>query len=717
MSESEGYHSCAFCARIVLDINKSAPPPLPDGQPDEPPEEPLVFFGITIQDIWQASASCELCTWFMSWWKRKFKVDADTMSRHGNAIFLCAETYSRSFVGRFPVDEVVFWLWDVRRATYGTRGRIMMKLGARSVDVWTKQGDPASGSIHNRPVSQIVWSPDNVSLAGSWLHECLASHEACVKLTPSYMPKRILRVWKTVQGDYVVQLQEKVSAAQYVTLSYCWGGDQIHKTTKARVQVPDPIIDWDCLPKTIQDSVRATVDLGIDYLWVDSLCIVQDDGHEVALQIAEMPRIYTHAVLTIMASRAAKASEGFLNNIDLHGHEVLRTRLPFRCPDGSLGSAFLRYEEKGHSDVEPIDYRAWTYQEYYLSQRILAFGSLQTRWVCMSSSWRKNSAEPIDDSIRFTNGWKWQHDQDDSRLQVFDMHQKTLDAFKDFTATARDESERESLFVERWHCIVVTYSRRSLSFTKDRILAISGIAEILSPSMKDDYLAGHWRRALPRDLMWHMWTEYTPLNPRPLEYQGPSWSWTGTNGEVDFKYNRAVREPRLTILDAQTELAVPQAPFGSVKRGHVTVRGRLRKALWFGTSHSNGRTNVLKCLSNSDEGEKEGEPLLITKVMPDAIEKEFSASDFIATQPLEVYLLEFGELTGLGLRGLCGIMLRDASGGGSAAKRFSRLGVFHVDAKLVKKKPDDVEAVEWSRRTEEELRLFDSCELRDIFIE
>ena len=524
------------------------------------------------------------------------------------------------------------------------------------------------------------------------------------------MPKRILRVSTATQGVYVVQLQEEVDAAPYAALSYCWGGDQPHKTTKARLQVSNPILRWDHLPKSIQDAVKVTVDLGILYLWVDSLCIAQDDEKELALQIAEMPRIYTQAIMVVMASRATRANEGFLGDIDLNQEAELRARLPFQCPGGLLGSAFLRCQEKSH-DPEPIDYRAWCFQEYYLSQRMLTFGSLQNRWVCPSTYLMSSSIN----IGRFTNGWKWQQDANDSRLNVLELHHETQKHFNTYSVTAI-ESEREALPRDKWYTLVGTYTRRSLSFTKDRILAISGIAEIISPAMNDEYLAGHWKRSLSRELMWHMLTGHARLSPRPSEYQGPSWSWTATNGEAYFKYDRPVNDPTLTILDAQTELVVAEAAFGAVSRGQVTIRGRLRKALWFGSFDPTGRTNLLKYPPSAGRKEQDN-AFLITKVMPDAIEKEFEATDSIAGQPLEVHLLEYGELTGLGLRGLCGMMLREISSGEDPLGRFTRLGIFHVDAKLAKNNPDGVDASFWRQRTGEELRLFEGCELRDIVVE
>jgi len=138
MPEAEGYHSCAACARIVLDLDKTQPPPLEDGRPDQPPEEPLIFFDVTLRDIQQAPPACEVCSWLLSRWARRSKV-VDGCSADED-IFLCAETYSASLVNRVPVDEIIFWLWDIRCTSRGVRGRCFTRLSGVHIDLWTLKG-------------------------------------------------------------------------------------------------------------------------------------------------------------------------------------------------------------------------------------------------------------------------------------------------------------------------------------------------------------------------------------------------------------------------------------------------------------------------------------------------------------------------------------------------------------------------------------------------
>ncbi|KAK1952066.1 HET-domain-containing protein, partial [Colletotrichum sublineola] len=156
----------------------------------------------------------------------------------------------------------------------------------------------------------------------------------------------------------------------FAALSYCWGGNQTVKCETSTLAEFTQDIPFEKLPRTIQDAVEVCSQLGVQYIWVDALCIIQNEGNdEKILEIAKMPYIYGQASFTIMASRAETAWEGFLQD-----------REPFtNCT--------------GH---EPIDERGWTFQERLLSLRIVEFGSRQTRWSCQEpiSSITGNDTNP-----------------------------------------------------------------------------------------------------------------------------------------------------------------------------------------------------------------------------------------------------------------------------------------------------------------------------------
>ena len=196
------------------------------------------------------------------------------------------------------------------------------------------------------------------------------------------MPWRLLKAEKDANDYYHVDLVQDLSyCASYATLSYTWGGDQPHKTTKVKIALQSAgmlSLGWNELPKTIQDAVKVTVTLGLSFLWIDSLRIVQDDEADKVMQLAQMARIYKTSMITLVASRATRVSESFLH--DIHVNKSLAVQLPFKCPSDEYGTALLTCVTKS-KDPEPLDYRAWCFQEVYLELCCLEVTSFG-RGVC-----------------------------------------------------------------------------------------------------------------------------------------------------------------------------------------------------------------------------------------------------------------------------------------------------------------------------------------------
>lgn len=248
------------------------------------------------------------------------------------------------------------------------------------------------------------------------------------------MPEILVKIGAAISKDeeyqvaLEIQADSKSSTRAYLALSYCWGGDQIHKTTRCQVEATDFGLDWTALPASIQDAIKVTANLGFDYLWVDSLCIIQDDPVQKARQMAQMCEVYENAALTIRACKARRAVDGFLRPIDLEDVFDMAVKLPYRMifppdldwlqyPDefsyeelveyltwslddkfaeseeftgsiyiGCVSNQKLRDNDQSYEfsryELEPIDLRAWTLQERYLSARNLDFCRRQIRWRC-----------------------------------------------------------------------------------------------------------------------------------------------------------------------------------------------------------------------------------------------------------------------------------------------------------------------------------------------
>jgi hypothetical protein len=123
--------------------------------------------------------------------------------------------------------------------------------------------------------------------------------------------------------------------------------------------------------------------LGVRYLWIDALCIIQDSMDDKAVEIGAMERIYTNSTVTIAIVNAIGATEGFLQT-----KPRLRVELPYRCPDGTFGSIQISPWEIIDLSQEILYTRAWCLQENLLSPRLLLFTNNEVIWQCESSPMR-----------------------------------------------------------------------------------------------------------------------------------------------------------------------------------------------------------------------------------------------------------------------------------------------------------------------------------------
>lgn len=531
--------------------------------------------------------------------------------------------------------------------------------------------DPAAAFVTTRPINQKPGSQENFTLARCWVAQCLQHHKECPKYTLDFMPRMVLKVARTA-SDYRVILHYPSATEPYTALSYCWGGDQPQKTTKDRIRSGNFVLDWALLPESIKDAVKVTIGLGYSCLWVDSLCIVQDDDSDKAKQIALMPQIYSKAVATISASKAERAVDGFLQDINLESTAGLVVRLPIRGPDSqTLGTVFL-VETRNPGGAEPIEHRGWTLQERYLSPRVLDYARNQLSWSCTTSREQQG----------YCDGWRAGTRDDYSGRSL------SINFYRTHTTRITPNGCHEAL--SDWHGIVQTYTRRRLTLPTDRILAVSGIAERFSSALQGRYFAGHWDEALPYDLLWSI-EPGTLRHTRPAEYQAPSWSWAAVSGSVTFRYAAAAHPseypaPKPVVFDlaVHTELEEVEAPFGAVKSGYVRGRGRMRPARWFGNRHAANQPHTLH-----DEGaDGAGTPIPLLTMRPDAQEREFSGKASDDGASIEVHLLHVGTCIGWGLRGLAGLVLRQLPVGKSdeARRRFVRLGIFHVNDPSARKR-------------------------------
>ncbi|KAH7397470.1 heterokaryon incompatibility protein-domain-containing protein, partial [Pyrenochaeta sp. MPI-SDFR-AT-0127] len=341
---------------------------------------------------------------------------------------------------------------------------------------------------------------------------------------------------------------------EYLALSYCWGGGQAAQVTTANVCQYESAIPWLLLPQTIRDAIQVTKQLGIKYLWVDSLCILQDDEEDKARNLPQMRSIYQLALLTISAACAGSSSAGFLHKRDLPirrfapDQPTVKAYTTFtlraQTEDGREGSLILSQPLRYKELFEPIERRAWTFQETVLSHRLLIYSSSQLLWRCHSA-------------FEVTGGHlRWQ--EYEYHAPILSFHNPDIEiqehrmVRKEYEMEAPDfELYKLSDLPHGWlnvHCAmdiaqsaakwlrtVQQYTSRALSKPSDKLPAISAIAEEFQrktsdEDREDEYFAGLWGSHFLIGLAWRR--RFTVPFKRVLPWRAPSWSWASGDGEV-----------------------------------------------------------------------------------------------------------------------------------------------------------------------------------------
>lgn len=387
------------------------------------------------------------------------------------------------------------------------------------------------------------------------------------------LPTRVLDLKPSSGVEVKLYEPQTGELGEYIALSYCWGEAQPAQITKKTLNDKLQEIVTSTLPQSIQDAIFVTRKLRFRYLWVDSLCIIQDSDEDKVSEIAKMTDIYNKASLTIAASIATKASGGFLHprktvaerrkvsfpSQDGSPREVELSpdiiNIPFPCPDGTLGEVKLLLPQDPHYDArEPLNLRGWTMQERLLSRRLLIFGQYEVTWQCQSTL----GPVPITKTL-----WSYKVDPPRLPLELYEI---------DLPPHLRAPPPPNAVTGQgvQWKKIAVEYSSRQLSFIEDRFNAIGGIVQLLQDVWKDEYLAGFWKGNILFTSFWYKAGDENHASNVDDSYLAPSWSWLSINSAVDFWILDSVDAE---FVDCRIELQNPNLPFGSVTHGELTIRG------------------------------------------------------------------------------------------------------------------------------------------------
>jgi hypothetical protein len=461
----------------------------------------------------------------------------------------------------------------------------------------------------------------------SWVQLCNKDHRCNPLGTP--LPTRVLDLGPSLSSTTIKLIETHGQGGKYVALSHCWGVSHRTTTTSLTLEAHKSGISASELPRTFQDAVTITQQLGVQYLWIDSLCIIQDSRSDWEVEASKMGDVYVNSFLTIAASSSADDSTGCFtrrtkvaiapechslghvsvcNTSPIYGnprgsgyvpymaeHPFALLNIPYKTGLSELSVSMEwmptstdskpRLYEIGSfgRPVDPLqgqhlNSRAWTLQERLLSPRTIHYAEDQMYWQC-------KMCFVGEDGSRF-------NPKDFNLDKVIEIHQlpttpavgvetavvSFIDGYPGGFPTAYGSSG--------WLSYVENYSRRSLTVASDRLPALSGIASLIAKETADTYHAGCWMSHVLEDLNWRVYAreEHQVMASggfefsygaklcdvrAPEAYRAPSWSWASIEAFINF-----------LPLDSRHLIAVFHSchtdksgidPFGAVSGGWIKI--------------------------------------------------------------------------------------------------------------------------------------------------
>lgn len=301
-------------------------------------------------------------------------------------------------------------------------------------------------------------------------------------------------------------------------------------------------IDSEELPNTFRDAIYLTKYLGYSYIWIDSLCIFQDSRRDWEKESSKMGNIYRNAVLTIAAASSKSSKISFLAPQPRPEPPTLDVVFTDRTQKSYDLKAVRQLEdhEPHWPSSGPLHRRAWCYQEYLLSRRIITYNNDEMVFRCRLGSTC----------------------QCQQRLCAPPNEIRML-----YDPASFDKTD----LLASWFEIVLNFSGREITFDSDRLAALAGIASTLQKATGWTYIAGIWSTVALPCLAW--------LNVRPLSMHfdepkmdiAPTFSWASAPGQVFYNSPVSMRpSDQITIHTYVIRVcfnAIDRNPFDRVAPG------------------------------------------------------------------------------------------------------------------------------------------------------
>ncbi|EGU72400.1 hypothetical protein FOPG_16970 [Fusarium oxysporum f. sp. conglutinans race 2 54008] len=427
------------------------------------------------------------------------------------------------------------------------------------------------------------------NLATTWMEACRNHHQRCresMVANNTFVPTRLIKI---IDAHYVqlVFSSDLGKIVDYVALSHRWGDSQPFKLLKKNLAQLRTNIQVKGLPRTYKKAFTTCTALRFQYIWIDSLCIIQDSQEDWQKEAATMHLVYGNSTLNICMPGAATTRDARL---------IKPLDVIFRRESEPPRTARMVCTAACNRDLffSPLRSRGWIFQESFLSKRSLVFGCIQLWWHCHEQLACETFPEGTDYGARFGPGV---------------ITKKELGAMKLGDSEANEHKDAHPMSsYERWWNMVRQYANTNLSHEGDRVIAFSGVAQAfrISHNISGQYLAGIWSCNLPKGLLWCR-EPNDAAGLRSKSYKAPSWSWMSIDGDYilheGFQY---ATKSCCSIEQIYVHLIDETHDTGLLNGGALRIHGHLIGPIPVGSTIDTLDEDILRCHVRTEEEADDG---------------------------------------------------------------------------------------------------------------
>jgi len=405
------------------------------------------------------------------------------------------------------------------------------------------------------------------------LRSCIANHTLCAAADSGFLPTRMLSVPQAEGGSAAAAIRlvnGRNVTGKYATLSHCWGQAPICRLLTANQAEFERGVLLTTLPTTFRQAIGVVRFLGIPYIWIDSLCIVQDSAADWEVESAAMAKVYGHALVNIAAASSSDSRGGLFFDRD---PDVVQPFTVYTPGGGTLGEGWYTWEDDNRWSrlgEEPLHRRGWVLQERLLSPRTIHFAKSEIVWHCLQDVGSESISTRILD-----------HPADAAPCPAGQMPDYT-----DIRTTTAEiltmgmTPGRRAQLGRDWMRLIAQYTKCGLTKGDDKLVAVFGIADRVERLTGDRYLAGLWRSQMPSCLLWlvswglsdpdgHTKAPHLQAQCRPPRWRAPSWSWASH----DWALGHVFHEDGAVCYTEVAGASVVRRQNGSAVCGKLVLRG------------------------------------------------------------------------------------------------------------------------------------------------